>query len=79
MYPKGETQGRVSSTCVSRDATDAHGTKWRPNKQTDSLKSNFGFYNHAVTRFTQRSGKKCGLVDHSNSGFGSGTMYGLNR
>jgi hypothetical protein len=25
--PKGETQGRVSSTCVRRDATDVHGTK----------------------------------------------------
>ena len=27
VHPKGETQGRVSSTCVRRDATDVHGTK----------------------------------------------------
>ena len=35
MHPKGETQGRVSSTCVRRDATDVHETKQRPAKQTE--------------------------------------------
>jgi len=34
MHPKGETQGRVSSTCVRKDATDVHGTKYRRTKDT---------------------------------------------
>ena len=36
VHPKGDTQGRVSSTCVRRDATDVHGTKQRlPNRLSD--------------------------------------------